>query len=209
MEKITIVTFKVESEGYQAIAELKKAPVTDNYIVSQAALVKKEGGLVKQLERFDTGMETLNDTAAGGIVGGLIGVLGGPLGMLLGGSMGALIGSSIDIGDTAYNESIIEKVTEMIADGEVALIALDQEEEEGALANAFAAYDTAVVEEDAAEVAEEIAHAVEVQIGMEREARQRLREEKKEEYASKIEDRRTKIKEYFEELKEKIKSKFA
>lgn len=33
-EKIVSVIFKVESEGYQAITELRRTPVTDAYVVS-------------------------------------------------------------------------------------------------------------------------------------------------------------------------------
>ena len=86
MEKIISVIFKVESEGYQAITELKRAPVTELYTVSQAVLVRKEKGQIVTLDAFDTGMETSNDTAIGGLVGGFVGIIGGPLGMLLGGA---------------------------------------------------------------------------------------------------------------------------
>ena len=41
MEKIITAIFKVESEGYQAMTELKNVPSTDSYFVSQAVLVKK------------------------------------------------------------------------------------------------------------------------------------------------------------------------
>ena len=125
MEKIISVIFKVESEGYQAITELKKVPITDNYAVMQAALVKKENGSVKILDGFDTGIETANDTAIGGLIGGFVGILGGPLGVLLGGSLGALTGSVIDTDDAVHNASLIEMVSQQLVDGEVVLIALE------------------------------------------------------------------------------------
>ena len=89
-EKIISVLFKVESEGYQAMTELRNAPEAEDYIVSQAALIKKENGVIHVLDSFDTGIETENDTLIGGIVGGLIGILAGPLGMLLGSSLGMM-----------------------------------------------------------------------------------------------------------------------
>ena len=64
------------------------------YAVSAALLAKKENGVIRQLDAFDTGMETADDTAYGGMVGGLLGIIGGPLGMLLGGALDAAIDRS-------------------------------------------------------------------------------------------------------------------
>jgi len=72
-----------------------------------------ENGIIRQLDAFDTGMETADDTAYGGMVGALIGIIGDPLGMLLGGSMGALMGSMVDMDDSLSNESLIEKVMDV------------------------------------------------------------------------------------------------
>ena len=205
MEKIISVIFKIESEGYQAITELKQAPVTDIYTVSQAVLVRKENGQIKVLDSFDTGMETANDTAIGGIVGGLIGILGGPLGMLLGGSLGALTGSAIDTGDAAHNASLIEMITEQLVDGEIVLIALEQEAEEGTAQKMLSKFDVSIVEDDAAEVAEEVEQAVEAQKEMERQARAKLRESRKAERRQKVEEHRAKLSADFEAFKAKFK----
>lgn len=207
MESIICAVFKVESEGYQALTELKQAPVTNACVVSQAALVRKSGGRVTILDSFDTGMETANDTAVGGLVGGLLGIMGGPIGVLLTGSMGALVGSVMDTDDALYNASLMEKVTEQFVDGEVAVIALAQEAEDGAMKNRLSKFDVSVVREDAAGVAEEVRRAQELQKEMEREAKKRLREEKKAERSAAIEERREKMKADFEELKRKFTKK--
>ena len=205
MEKIISVIFKVESEGYQAITELKQKPVTESYIVSQAVLIKKEDGKVIVLDSFDTGMETSNDLFAGGLVGSLVGILGGPLGMLIGGSLGALTGSAIDANDALENASLIEKVSEQIIDGEVVLIALEQEAEDGTAQKMLSKFDVSIVEDDAAEVAEEIQHAIDLQKEMEREARDKLRESRKEEFKNNIAEKRSQIKASFNSFKEKFK----
>lgn len=205
MEKIVSVIFKVESEGYQAMTELRRTPVTDAYVVSQAALVKKERGGIRTLDSFDTGMETRDDTAKGSLIGGLVGILGGPFGMLLGGSIGALTGSAIDTGDAEHNASLIEMVTEQLVDGEVVLIALEQEAVEGAAQRMLSKFDVSIVEEDAAEVAEEVEAAVKAQKEMEREARTKLRETRKADRKQKIEENRTKLKADFETFKAKYK----
>lgn len=205
MEKIISAIFKVESEGYQAITELKRAPITNDYTVSQAVLVKKENGAIRVLDTFDTGLETSNDTTAGSLIGSLLGILGGPLGVLLGGSIGILAGGAIDAGDAAHNASLIEMVTEQLVDGEVVLIALEQEAVEGAARRALAKFDTSIVEEDAAEVAEEVKAAQDAQREMAREARAKLREAKKAERKQKVEENRAKIKADFDTFKAKFK----
>lgn len=205
MEKIVSVIFKVESEAYQAMTELRQSPVTEAFVVSQAALVKKERGQIRTLDAFDTGMETRDDTMTGGLIGSFVGILGGPLGMLLGGSIGALTGSAIDTGDAEHNASLIEMVTEQLVDGEVVLIALEQEAVEGAAQRALSKFDVSIVEEDAAEVAEEVEAAMKAQKEMEREARAKLREAKKADRKQRIEENRAKLKADFEEFKAKFK----
>lgn len=205
MEKIISVIFKVESEGYQAITELRNAPVTAASTVAQAVLVKKENSQIKLLDSFDTGLQTADDTARGGLIGSLVGILGGPLGMLLGGSLGALTGRAIDAGDAAKNATLIEKVTEQLVDGEIVLIALEQEAEEGAAQKMLTKFDASIVEEDAAEVAIEVEQAIEAQKEVERETRAKLREAKKDEHKQRIEEKRNKLKADFEEFKAKFK----
>ena len=203
MEKIITAIFKVESEGYQAMTELKNAPVTDDYFVSQAVLVKKEYGTIRALDYFDTGYETTDDAAIGGLVGATIGILGGPLGILLGGTLGALAGHTVDAGDMLDNASILERMTELLFEGEIGLIALAQEAEEGSAQKALSKFDTTVIEEEAAVVAEEVRHAQEVQEELERQARKELRAEKKEDRKQAIAEHRESIKADFADRKEK------
>ncbi|MGI6173889.1 MAG: DUF1269 domain-containing protein [Christensenellales bacterium] len=205
MEKIISAIFKVESEGYQAMTMLRKAPINRLFTVSQAALVKKEDGIVKLLDSFDTGLDTRDDTYIGGLIGGLVGILGGPLGMLLGGSIGALTGSIVDTKDAAHNVSMLERVSQQLVDGEVVLIALEQEAVEGAAQRMLSEFDVSIVEDDAAAVAYEVQQAAELQKELEKEAKAKVREAKKEERKQKIEEHRAKIAADFEAFKAKFK----
>ena len=64
-ENLILVNYKVESEAYQALSELKRETSNANYTISQAAIVV-------------------------GILGGPLGVLlGGSMGMLIGGAVDA------------------------------------------------------------------------------------------------------------------------
>lgn len=207
MESVVSVVFKKESEGYQALTELKQRPVMDGCVVSQAVLVKKVGTRFTVLDGFDTGAETADDTAVGGLIGGLMGIFGGPIGVLLFGSMGALAGSALDTADAARNASLLEKVMEQFVDGEVAIVALAQEKDESVLNQRMSQFEMTVVREDAAEVAEEVRQAEQMQRELEQEARKRLREQKKAERNAAIEERREKIKADFENLKRKFSGK--
>ena len=180
MEKNVVVTvFKVESEGYQALTELKQAAEGENHFVTAAALVKKEGNTTFVLDGFDTGANTLNDTAMGGAMGMLLGVLGGPVGMLLGAGYGALIGMNLDAADSAYGASMLEQIADKLDDGTVAIVALAAEETNDALDAMMSKLDTVIARFDADVVGEEVDEAYEMQKEMARQARMKLRKDKK------------------------------
>lgn len=203
-ENVLIALFDVESEAYQAATELKNAAVSEDYIISQLALVTKKDGKLFPADGFDTGIQTSNDTAGGALVGGLVGFLGGPIGMLLGASYGALIGGAVDASDAAQNVSLLEQVTRKLYDDSTAIIALVQEEDESALDAKLSKFRTTIVREDAAIVAEEVEEARQVERELQRQAREKLRAEKKESQEQRIQERRNKIQADFVAFKEKV-----
>lgn len=203
-QNIVVGIFEVESEGFQALTELKQEPRVEKSLISQAALVKKEDGAVKVLDWFDTGADTLNDTAAGGLIGAALGVIGGPLGMLFFGSYGALVGSVLDTGDALDEASIIEQIAKKMFDDEVVLIALADEEDEAILDGKLSKFKTTIIRYDAAVVAEEVAEARLVEADLARQARAQLRREKTDDFKAKVEDARAKIREQFASLKESL-----
>ncbi len=97
-ENVVLVNYRVESEAYQALSELKRESVNANYTISQAMIVKRVGGRLSVMDGFVNGGATGDDTWRGGLLGGLIGILGGPIGVLLGGSVGMLVGGAVDAG---------------------------------------------------------------------------------------------------------------
>lgn len=196
-ESIIVVNFNVESEAYQAFAELKQTAVNDGYIVSQAGIVAKTDGVLTLKDGFDTGVETSDDTAIGGLIGAMLGVVGGPLGVLLGGSYGALVGNTLDAADSLDNISLVEKVCETLTDDCTCLAALVSEEKEGSFDAAFEKYETEITRFDAAEVAVEIEEAAELQRQIEKETRKQLRAEKKATRKQKLEEKRAEIKAKF------------
>ena len=189
MEKNLIVAvFNVESEGFQALSELKHAAEGDSYIISAAALVKKEKGACFYLDGFDTGINTTNDTMLGGLVGMLLGIFAGPIGILLGGSYGALLGMTLDAEDASLGVSMLDQVADKLEDGMVALVALTAEETPDALDAKLSAFDAVIARFDAEAIATEVDKAYEAQAEMARQARMELRKEKKEEAHEKLEE---------------------
>lgn len=202
---ILSVKFPVESTAYQAFSELKKAPVSDDYVLSQAVIVKREGGIIQIKDSADFGTETSDDTRTGGLIGSLIGVLGGPIGMLFYGSIGALVGSTIDSVDAADNASILERVAQNIGEGETSLLIMIYEDKEDIVATKFLMNNAYIDYYDAAEVEAEIEEAAEIQKQMKKEARKKLRQEKSDEQKAKIAKRREEFKAKVEARKEKYK----
>ena len=205
MYNIVAAIFEVESEGYQALTTLAKAPIINETTILQMALVKRENGFLKICDSFDSGIHSTNDTVIGGLVGSVIGMLGGPIGMLLMGSYGALAGSMVDAGDSLGSASLIEKVAEKLQDGEMAMIALVDETEESELDNVLAGYKVTIARFDAVVIAEEVEEAQKIQKEMARQTRRQLREARKQERKERREARREKIKSDFAAFKAKFK----
>lgn len=189
-QNVVVGIFAVESEAYQAITEVKRDPGDEKNFVVEAVLVKKENGTLKTLDGFDTGVNTTNDTAIGGLCGSLFGILGGPIGVLLGGTYGALIGSVIDADDALDNASIIEQIATKLNDGEVAIIGLTSEEDEAVLDAKMSKFDAIVLRYDAETVADEVERAQELADEMAREAHIEMGKKA-------LEDGKKKIKKWF------------
>ena len=202
-ESVITIHFDVESEAYQALSEIKRHPDGGGYFVSAVSLVKKENGHINLKDGFDTGVDTADDTAYGTLIGSLVGILGGPLGVLFGSSMGALVGSSVDADDAVQNASLIEQVCADIPDGGTALIALVQEDEEMRFERSLDPFKVEIIRHDAAEVAEEVEKAQALERKMAKEARAKLRAEKKAEWNARVENKRNEIRHFFEQLRQK------
>ena len=104
-----------------------------------------------------------------------------------------LAGNLVDAGDAKNTASLIETVAAKMIDGEVSLIILAEEEDESELDACMKEFQTEIIRFDAAVIAAEVEEAQELQKEMERQARIKLRETKKEEHKSKVEEKRAKI----------------
>ena len=199
-ENVVLANYKVESEAYQALSELKRDTANANYTISQAMIVKRTDGKLNVMDGFVNGITTGDDTWMGGLLGGLIGILGGPIGVLLGGSFGMLVGGAVDAGEMAGDTSLLEKAGDSIADGETAIILLAQEEYETALTAKLNDFDVSITRLDAAEVAAEVEHAKEVERQMAKETREKLRTERTEAFRETVAKKSEELKNWFSNL---------
>ena len=199
-ENLVLVNYKVESEAYQALSELKRDIANANYTISQAVIVKRENGQLNTMDGFINGKDANDDTVTGSLIGGLVGILGGPIGILLGGSVGMLIGGAVDASGLVKDASLLEKAGDSIAEGETAIILLAQEEYETALTAKLNGFDVTITRFDAAEVAAEVEHAREVERQMAKETREKLREEKTEAFKETVAKKSEELKNWFSHL---------
>ena len=199
-QNIVVGLFEVESEAYQALTELKQNPGDEKSYVSTAALVKKENGSLRTLDAFDTGANTTDDMAIGGVVGALFGVL-------LGGSYGMLLGSAFDTDDALANASLLEQIAGKMENGEVAIIGLAYEEDEAILDEKLSGFKTTIARFDAADVATEVEEAQQLEEEMARQARKELRDEKKAARKEKRAEKKEKMSADWEGFKAKFRKK--
>lgn len=196
-ENLILANYKVESEAYQALSELRRETSNANYTISQAVIVKKENDKLAVMDGFVNGTTAGDDTWKGGLIGSLVGILGGPLGVLLGGSMGMLLGGAVDAGDLADSASLLEKAGDSVLNGETAIILLAQEDYETALTAKLNRFEVSITRFDAAEVAAEVEHAREIEKQMAKEAREKMREARNEEFKETVAKKREELRNWF------------
>ena len=201
MEYVTMVTFPVESQAYEAFSHLKNKPVTSSYTILQMVIVKNVDGNVVPKDGFDSGQDTTDDTWMGGLLGAAVGILGG---ILLGGGVGLLAGSLVDESDAADNTSLLAYSSRSLLPGQTALIALVQEDDSADFDMQFEVMDCAVMHWDAAEIADEVDQAEQIQEDLAKQAREKIRAQRKADRHEAIEKKRAEIKQKFEDFKKSL-----
>lgn len=197
MQNVVTAIFNVESEAYQVFAQIRRKPFGENYVVAEAAQLKREADGVKVEDAFDAADVTSDDTALGMATGAVAGILAGPLGVLLGAWTGTLTGAAFDAADTIDSMALLEATAAKLLEGDVAIVAL-VDEEEPAFDAAFEGFDVRIVRHFAIDVMDEVDRALD-------EAAQDTNLAKQEARAA----RKAAVKKYFDGLKQKVLDKAA
>ena len=131
--------------------------------IAQIALVKNEAGKLAIKDSIDFDNASRDYATLGGLLGGLIGVLSGPIGRIIGYGIGTFAGAAGGSVIDSKDNSLIEEVTSKLLDGDTAVLALIQEDDESIINHVFAPYKTAIMRWDANSLAKEIEVADQVQ----------------------------------------------
>ena len=176
---VVITIFEVESEAFQAFAELRARHTGAGYTAVEAALVRNKEGRIDMLDGFSLDAAVGDDTAMGIVIGSLVGILGGPIGVILGAGIGGLAGNASDADRAIDTANAVAVVADKLFEGETAIVALVQEDEP-AFDVVFSGFKTTIIRYDAADIAadaedlrkleEQISQEVEDQMKAERKA---------------------------------------
>lgn len=198
-ESVVVALFDDGGEAYGAYTELKAAASGPGYLVAEAAIMTKEDGNMKVVDRFAADPGANGERRRWGSVGALVGLLGGPMGMLLGGGFGTLVGTMVENDDAVRDASVIDIIAGKLYDGDTVIVMLAQEGPGRPLDKILGKHTDYVVRRDAATVVEEVEELEEVEKEAEEKARSVLRAEKSEERRERIRKRREAMKDRFDE----------
>lgn len=91
---VLLATFENQLSAFEALADIKTKYSGENYVITQAAVVRKEDDKLSFKDGFEVNANGNIGFLNGGLLGGLVGIIGGPLGVIFGGAVGAMIGES-------------------------------------------------------------------------------------------------------------------
>ncbi|SEN73549.1 hypothetical protein SAMN05216454_11012 [Peptostreptococcus russellii] len=204
-ENMLMLTFKDLDDAKKVYEKLKKAnnDAEVNYQVLQTVLLKNDGGKINVLDHHAGVFDELEKTMIGGVVGVVLGVLIGPFAGFVLGGVGAMIGSGFDITEQSETENMLYQMYSRIYDGEIAILAIVQEEDELELNSTVGHLTQDIYRWDAAEIKEEAEYATDIRDSLLRQAKMELKKEKSENRKKKIEEYKENIKKEFKKIGKK------
>ena len=196
---VLLATFKNQLSAFETLADIKAKYVGKNYVITQAAVVKKENDKLTFKDGFEVASNGKIGFLNGGLLGSFIGIIGGPLGIVFGGAIGALLGESH--GEKADKKvvGIFEDVSKYLVNDHYALILLTSESDTSELDNFLNKYgmetilrkDASIVRKDL-ELAEEYERKLKTDVEY-KELKQKF-ENKSKEIKSNLDDFSEKVK---------------
>ncbi|MEJ8302960.1 hypothetical protein [Saccharibacillus sacchari] len=161
MDNIVFITFKQERPLLAVLDRFKEKPVTDEYSVMQAAVLRKLSGKIIRERSYNFGEdETGTRHLTNDLIDSVVSVLSGPIGSLIGGYTGPLLDADFNARQIVEDSGMLEAIAAKLNENEWALLALVREHNEISLSsrlNTLGA--SAAVRKDAALVAYEVMNA--------------------------------------------------
>ena len=202
-ENVVMAIYSSEDEArksFELLKEVSNSNLDVNYVVSQAAIVVNNNNKFDVMDQYSQKFFDFKNTMIGGSLGILLGIIIGPLASFVLAGLGAMIGSGFDLTQLEDSENMLYQMYSRILDGEIAIIAIVQEENELELNSSIGKNAENIYRWDAAEINEEAEYAMEVREGLLKEARYKLKREKSDERKKKIQEYKNSIKQEFEKI---------
>ena len=206
---VLLAVFKNQLSAYEVLNNIKGNFIGKNYVITEAAVVKKENGKVVFKEGFEVSSNGEVGFLSGGLLGAFVGIIGGPLGILFGGSLGALIGESRGNAEDEIKIGILADTTKYLTDDNFGLVLLATEEENSELDEYLKKYDEEIILRKSANVVQkevELAKEYEKELAVYDEFKKKVNKEK-DKLKIKVDDVLANLKDKFEEADSKIKLK--
>ncbi|GGH82856.1 hypothetical protein [Saccharibacillus endophyticus] len=161
MDNIVFITFKQEKPLMDVLDRFKENPITDEYSVMQAAVLRKMSGKIVRERSFDFGEDEAGTRhLTNDLIDSIVSVMSGPIGSLIGGYTGPLLDAELNARQIVEDSGMLEAIAAKLNENEWALLALVREHNEISLSsrlNTLGA--SAAVRKDAALVAYEVMNA--------------------------------------------------
>lgn len=190
MANIIVVSFKKETKAIQALHKIKELDSYGDITLYEHMIIRKEESGEYEVLNDDTSTEGWR-TFTGAAVGGLLGAIAGPVGLVIGLYSGVAIGAVADIARYDFEEDFVEKVSNKMKTGTIAIVAEVDEDSSIFIDNYLKPFDAEILRTDANL---EYDNFIDEQI---------------EELEDDIEDERKKLKKATADEKVKIKTKIA
>jgi uncharacterized membrane protein len=194
IEHVVVVRFTEPSKAYEALSVLKQCDADGRLALAAAAVVERTtDGELHTAEGTDNVGPV--GTASGSLIGMLIGVLGGPLGVLLGWGAGALMGGAFDIERADASEDALTALGRAIPPGSTAVIANVEEPAVEVIDGEMGKLGGEVTRRPTVDVMDQLDAASDAATAAAREARRTMRDQRKAEITTDINERVSKLKE--------------
>lgn len=186
---VLLATFKNQLSAFEILADIKSKFVGKNYVITQAAVVRKENDKLTFKDGFEVASNGNIGFLNGGLLGSFIGILGGPLGIIFGGTIGALMGGRHGDKEDKKVMSIFEDVSKYLVNDHYGLILLVGESDVSELDNFLNKYESeTILRKDAAVVRKDLELAEEYERKLKTDIEYKELKEKFENGAEKLKD---------------------
>ncbi|MFC6269708.1 DUF1269 domain-containing protein [Frigoriflavimonas asaccharolytica] len=209
MANIIVIPFKEETKAITALHKIKELDAYGDITLYEHIMIRKDGK--NHYEILDN--KTENEgwrTFTGMALGGLVGAFAGPIGFVVGVYTGIAVGAVWDINHFDFENNFIEKVSDTMNVGTIAIIAEVAEDSSVFIDDALQSYSSEIIRSEAGidfdDYVDEQIEDWEEEIADERQKLKKATENEKITIIAKIADLKAKRKTEIDKLDKKTKS---